>query len=223
MRTLAFLSALLLVAAAFAAVPLSAAEDDKEAPKFVPIFNGKNLDGWVAVLGGKEAEAGTTFTVKEGALVISGKPAGYVATKKSFEDYTIKYDWKFVRPAKLEDDEKFGGNSGLLIHIQGPPAKGVWPKCLEVQGMNRQHGQLLNVSGAKGGPYKFDQAALKKARKRVGEWNTTEVTVKGGQVVVKVNGTEVASGKSELTKGPIGFQSEGSELHIKNVAVRQGK
>lgn len=221
MRTLAVHSALFLVVAALGAVPLAAAED-KEA-KFVPLFNGKNLEGWAVVLGGKEAEAGTTFTAKEGVLVISGKPAGYVATKKSFEDYTIKFDWKYVRPEKLEDDEKFGGNSGLLVHIQGLPGKGTWPKCLEVQGMNRQHGQLLNVSGAKGGPYRFDQAALKKVRKRVGEWNTTEVTVKGGEVVVKVNGTQVASGKSELTKGPIGFQSEGTELHLKNVEIKESK
>src|SRR5256886_16095208 len=47
------------------------------------------------------------------------------------------------RPATLEDEEKFNGNSGCLVHVQGGPEKGTWPKCVEVQGMNRDHGKLI--------------------------------------------------------------------------------
>ena len=36
-----------------------------------------------------------------------------------YKNYIVRFDWKFKRPAKLEDDEKFGGNSGLLVHITG--------------------------------------------------------------------------------------------------------
>jgi hypothetical protein len=209
------LAAVLLLAGLTAA----SAEEKKDAG-FKPIFDGKDLEGWKVVLGGKESKPAPTFTVKDGALVISGRPNGYCVTDKSFKNYVIKYDWMYVRPRDLEDEEKFTGNSGLLVHIQGLPEKGVWPKCVEIQGMNRNHGQLLNVSGAKGGPYKFDKAALLKVRKPVGQWNTTEATLQDGSITVRVNGAEVASGKCDLTEGPIGFQSEGAELHLKNILVK---
>lgn len=199
---------------------LISAQEKKGDAGFTPLFNGKDLNGWKFVVGGKDGEAGKTFTVKDGEVVISGKPAGYMLTDKSYKNYIIRFDWKYVRPEKLDDEETFRGNSGLLIHIQGLPPKGSWPVSIEIQGMNRDHGKLINVSGAKGGPYKFDAAALKKVRKPVGEWNTTEVTVKDGQMNVKVNGVEVDSGKTALTEGPIGLQSEGAEIHFKNIMVK---
>ena len=110
------------------------------------------------------------------------------------------------------------GNSGLLVHIQ-PPHK-VWPKCVEVQGMNADHGHIFAISGAKG-KYSVDKAAQQKAIKPVGEWNTTEVILKDGEITAKVNGTEVSTGKGELTEGPFGLQSEGAEVFYRNVEIRQ--
>ena len=40
---------------------------------------------------------------------------------------------------------------------------------------------------------------------------------------VKLNGVEVDNGKSELTSGPIGFQSEGAEFHIRKIEVKKIK
>jgi 3-keto-disaccharide hydrolase len=190
----------------------AAADDDG----FISLFNGKDLTGWQTFVG--DGDAAKTFTVKKGMIVVSGQPFGYFYTDKSFKDYVLKFDWRYQRPADLTNDEKFKGNSGLLVHIQ-PPNK-VWPKCVEVQGMNLQHGRLLGVSGAKVSANKFKPQALKEARKPVGEWNTTEVTIKNGTIDVKVNGTEVASGKMELPEGPLGFQSEGAELHFKNIKIK---
>jgi hypothetical protein len=218
-----WLSLRLLLACVLLPVGLrtNSAEEKKDAEGFKPLFNGKDLKGWSFVLQGKETEPGTTFIVKDEMLVISGKPFGYCVTEARFKNYVIKYDWKYTRPSDLNDEEAFTGNSGLLIHIQGLPDKGTWPKCVEIQGMNRNHGQLLNVSGAKGGPYKFDKEALVKARMPVGQWNTTEASIMDGSIIVKVNGAEVASGKCELTEGLIGFQSEGAELSLKNILVKE--
>jgi Domain of Unknown Function (DUF1080) len=215
----------LSLAVAFALLafgPARAAEEKADAG-FVKLFDGKDFAGWSFVLKGKDAKPGTTFTIADGVIVCDGKQPGYIVSDKSLKNYVIKYDWKYARPRDLEDEEKFLGNSGLLVHIQGLPEKGVWPRCLEIQGMNKNHGMLLNVSGAKGTGYKFDAAALKKARKPVGEWNTTEATLQDGKVTVKVNGAEVASGKTDLTEGPIGFQSEGAEIHFRNIRVKELK
>ena len=63
-------------------------------------------------------------------------------------------------------------------------------------------------------------AALDKARNKVGEWNTTEASVKDGFVTSKVNGAAIASGKVDLTEGPFGFQSEGAEIHFKEIKIK---
>jgi hypothetical protein len=182
---------------------------------FKSLFNGKNLEGWKFEVG--KADPEKTFTVKKGIIVVSGSPNGYFYTDKSYKNYIVRFDWRYKRPKGLEDDEKFGGNSGLLVHIQEPHK--VWPKCVEVQGMNKEHGRIFGL-GKFEAKFNFDAKALKKARKPVGEWNTTEVLVKDGAITSKVNGAQISTGKSDLTEGPFGFQSEGAEIHFKNIKIK---
>lgn len=195
-----------------AVTAVTAADDDG----FKQLFNGKDLSGWKTILAGK-GDPDKTFKVDDGAIIVSGNPAGYFYTDKSYKNYILRYDWRFKRPKGLEDEEKFGGNSGLLVHITGKHT--VWPKCVEVQGENRTHGNIFAIGGAKGS-FKFNPSALKKARKSVGDWNTTEVICKDGAITSKVNGVEVSTGKGNLTEGPFGFQSEGAEIHFKNIKIK---
>jgi hypothetical protein len=88
----------------------------------------------------------------------------------------------------------------------------------------KDHGKLFFIGVKPIGTAKFDEEAHKKAVKPQGEWNTTEVVCAAdGTVTVRINGTEVASGKTELTEGPVGFQSEGSFFHFKNIRVKEMK
>lgn len=193
-------------------VSQASAGDDK----FVDLFNGKDLKGWKTL----PEKADKTFSVTDGYIKVSGNPAGYFYTAKSYKNYVLKFDWRFKRPEKLEDEKKFGGNSGLLVHITG--AHKVWPTSLEVQGANSSHGSFIAIGGKAVGltDAKYNQGLVHKVRKPVGEWNTTEVTINNGDVIVKVNGAQVNSGKFTLTDGPFGFQSEGSELHFKNIKIK---
>jgi hypothetical protein len=70
---------------------------------------------------------------------------------------------------------------------------------------------------------KYDIEARNKATNKVGEWNTTEILCQDGSIMAKINGTEVSSGKGELTEGMIGFQSEGAEVHFRNIKVKELK
>jgi hypothetical protein len=66
-----------------------------------------------------------------------------------------------------------------------------------------------------------DRQARARALKPVGEWQTTTVDVDGGDMAVRLNGTVVSTVRDcELTEGPIGFQSEGSEIHFRNIRIR---
>lgn len=180
------------------------------------LFNGKDLSGLKVQFkdADKDADPAKTFTVKDGALIVGGKPTCYIYTEKSYKDYVLTYEWRFPEGSSPDS------NSGCLVHIT-PPHK-VMPKCVEPQGRYRDHGKLFFL-GVKG-EGTFDEAAHKKALKPMGQWSTTEVTCKAdGTVSVKLNGVPVATGKTELTSGPIGFQSEGFEIHFRNIKIKEKK
>lgn len=179
---------------------------------FDKIFNGKNLDGLTLV-----GVTPSAFTIEDGVLKVSGKPAGYFATKKSYGNYVLKFDWRYVRPANLQNDADFDGNSGLLVHITGEHK--VWPKCVEVQLMNKDAGNIFGLGAKING--KKDADAQKAAIKPVGQWNSEEVISKDGNFTCKLNGIRVAEGTGgELKEGTIGWQSEGAEIHFRTIEIR---
>jgi hypothetical protein len=209
MRKCLPLLALLFVFSGFGPAP---AQDDKD---FTTLFNGKDLTG-LKVVGVKD----DTFKVAEGIIVCTGKPNGYFATEKSYKNYHLIFEVRYARPKDLTDDAKFGGNSGVLIHITGDHK--VWPKCIEAQGMNKDMGNLFAIGGAKGS-FKKDGEGQKKAIKPVGEWNLYEIISKDGELTSKINGVQVSTGKGDLSEGPIGWQSEGAEIHFKNLKIKEVK
>jgi hypothetical protein len=196
--------AAVLTAGSAADAPKGVSTDE---PGFKPLFNGKDLTGWKFKVGG-DASPEKTFTVKEGVIVVSGHPNGYFYTDKSYKNFILRFDWRYPKEA---------GNSGCLVYIQ-PPQK-VWPTCIEVQGLYRDHGLIMTVGAAKG-KFKFDREAQKKALRPHQEWQTTEVVSQDGMLTSKVNGAQVDSGKSNLTEGQIGFQSEGVEIQFKNIRIK---
>ncbi|MFN0055761.1 MAG: DUF1080 domain-containing protein, partial [Planctomycetales bacterium] len=85
-------AALLLLCSFFvsgASLPLQSADET-----FVPLFNGKDLSGWVNV-----NCAPGTFTVKEGIIVSTGIPTGVIRTEKQYENFIIELEWRHMRPA----------------------------------------------------------------------------------------------------------------------------
>lgn len=188
------------------ATPAAAQPDNTPPEGFRALFNGKNLEGWRTILQGGKEDDGKVFSVKDGVIVVAGNPAGYFYTDKSYKNYVLRYDWKFSKE----------GNSGLLVHITGK--HGVWPKSIEVQGQQSDHGRIFAIGGASG-KFSVNNQAQKKAIK-INDWNTTEVISKDGELTSKINGIEVSTGKGSLTEGPFGFQSEGTELYFKNIRLR---
>ena len=209
----------LVLAAAFALLG-GPAPADKDDEGFRDLFNGKDFAGWKTILQGN-ADPEKTWSVKDGIIICTGHPNGYFYTDKSYKNYVFRYDWRYKRPEGLKNEKDFKGNSGCLVHIQEPHK--VWPKCVEVQGENLHHGILIFINNKKI-ESKYDQKTKDQVTRPVGEWNTTEITCKDdGSILAKINGTEVSSGKGELTEGPIGFQSEGAEIHFRNIKIKELK
>lgn len=188
---------------------------------FEPVFNGKDWTGIKFFLGSKTNEETKTFSIVDGTIVCSGKPAGYWYTEKKYKDCTLRFEYRYKRPENLADDAKFGGNSGYLFFVNEHK---VWPYSVETQGMDRGVGDIFYI-GAKAkdkNKHKVDKEARAKILKPVGEWSTYEVVVKEGTMAVTINGTKITEVSShEWTEpGHIGFQSEGAEIHWKNIRIK---
>jgi hypothetical protein len=57
--------------------------------------------------------------------------------------------------------------------------------------------------------------------KPIGEWNQYEIQVNGNHFKLFVNGKLVNEGKNgELSKGKIALQSEGAEIHFRNIEIK---
>jgi hypothetical protein len=182
---------------------------------FQPLGNRKDMSEFVLV--GAPAD---TWTVEGDVIKCSGHPNGYFATKKSYRNFVLRFDFRYVRPANLEDDWKFQGNSGYLIYIRGEHK--VWPKCIEVQGMYRAAGQIFAIGGAPAVRAKDYPEIRRQVLKPVGEWNSMEIISKDGALTAKINGKVVCESEpGELKEGPIGFQSEGAEIHFRNIRIKE--
>ena len=212
-RTHRIASVSILILVAMLAVPniLTAQENTEEG--WTALFNGKDLDDWKFHLGKEGADNDGTYTVKDGILICSGSPSGYMYTEKSYSNYTLRFDFAF---------KKRPGNSGCLIHVGEKNALGVWPRSIEVQGAHRSMGLILPIPRNVECTRTLDREALAKVRKPVGEFNAMEIEVTGGDMTISLNGTVVSTvGDCELTEGPIGLQSEGAETHWKNIRIRE--
>lgn len=158
------------------------------------------------------------ITIKDKEIRLVGKPNGYFATRQSYKNYVLKFEWMYERPEGYKDGDKFNGNSGVLIHL-APPDK-VWPKCIEAQLAYSDPGNLFAINGAKFNG-KTDKAAQKKAMKPVGQWNEEEIVCQDGAITCTVNGVKVSSGTgASPSEGPIGFQAEGAPIRFRFLRIK---
>lgn len=195
----------------------------------VDLLASGNLDGFSHVLVGEGVKKEDVWSVKDGVLVCKGQPNGYLFTKEAYQDFTLTFEWRWP-------EGKEPGNSGVLLRIAGEP-KGFMPKCVEAQLKNGSAGDIWAFFGAKvqGDASRVVEVKahkdlqdfngvkkLKVLEKPAGEWNKYEIKVSGGDLELKINGELVnqASGLDVLS-GPIGFQSEGAEIHFRKMAVKR--
>lgn len=221
MKTLAvsvLLVGTLLLAANIFAVP----EDSAQYPALqdrqpqIALFNGKDFSGWTFCTK-DNADPLQTWSVTNGIIHCTGKPAGYLRTTQVYSNYFLTVEWRFVKVAPKAD------NTGILVNIQSPDQ--VWPKCVQVQGKHDRQGDLFLMEGAeakehkgmdKNTPVAFSGVSREKP---VGEWNTAETICLHSNVVSFLNGYSVNEiTECTLNSGSIGMQSEGGEIEIRSIS-----
>ena len=185
------------------------------------LFNGKNLDGWVLVVNpDMEVPATDVFSVRDGKVLVSGTPYGYMRTEKKYGDYKLHAEWRWIGAAT---------NSGLFQRVQD--GDGIWPSVMEVQLCGGKAGDLLGMGGMTlvgveeklPGLFYKERISGENPEKPDGEWNTADIEVAGTHVKVWINGKFQNEADCDFTEGYIALQSEGGPLEFRNVCVVSAK
>jgi len=197
-------------------------------PKWVDLFNGKDLTGWIDVNTSPE-----TWSVKDGLLICKGKPIGVMRSEKQYENFLLHVEWRHMEP---------GGNSGIFAWSDALPFGNRLPKGLEIQMLELDwvklhtrkgktppiayvHGELFGAGGLNAvpdNPRGRRSKSLENRCKGKGEWNTYDVVCVDGVVKLSVNGKFV-NGISQVQwkKGYLCLESEGAEIHFRNLKIME--
>jgi hypothetical protein len=213
---------LLLLTCLLALVCLTLAPVRAEEDSAIALFNGKDLTGWKTFIDPRDkgkTKPEDIWSVVDGTIVCKGQPAGYIITEKEYGNYILELEWKWANKP---------GNSGVLLHVSGPDK--IWPKSWEAQLMANNAGDIwlidykLDVDSARQDKriprHFFRMKTNAPVEKKLGEWNKYRITCKGDTVKLEINGMLVNEGTAaESTKGKIALQSEGAEIHFRNIKL----
>lgn len=188
---------------------------------FEPMFNGKDLTGWVLTNTPPE-----TWTFQDGLLVCTGKPIGEIRTEKMYQNFIMELEWRHMVPR---------GNAGVFVWADDITARGVpFHRGIEVQVLenaygNTQsyttHGDIFPIHGAKMNPVNGrggSRAFPTEMRSNPSpEWNHYRIECRDGEISLAVNGKVVTRGTdASPRKGYICLESEGGVVHYRNIRIK---
>jgi hypothetical protein len=189
--------------------------------EFIPLFNGKNLDGWIGNKSSYRAESGMIIVDPKGT------GGGNLFTEKEYGNFILRFEFQLTP----------GANNGLGIHapLEGDAAYA----GKEIQILDNEaekyanlheyqfHGSVYGVIPAKRGYLKAP-----------GEWNQQEVIVEHPKIKVILNGTTILEGDYleaskngtldqkehpglKRSSGHIGFLGHGDVVHFRNIRIKE--
>lgn len=191
---------------------------------FKPLFNGKNLDGWVDVNTGPD-----TWSVKDGMIVCQGLPIGVMRSDRQYENFILEIEWMHLEA---------GGNSGVFVWSEGEVnSANRLPNGMEVQMLELEYPVIHNrvkeyVSGELFGagtvtaipdhPRGKRSSSPEYRCKGKGEWNKYTVVCVDGTVKLSINGKFVNGIRnSSVKKGYLCLESEGAQVRFRNIRIME--
>jgi hypothetical protein len=164
----------------------AAAQSDETG--FVPLFDGRSLDGWFIV-----NRMGPGFLVEDGVLVCPREGGQKLMTEKQYGSFVFRFEFR------LEPD----ANNG--IGIRAPRNAHTATQGMEIQILDddgptyskaylrpdQYHGSIYDVLPARRG-----------FLKRAGEWNRQEISAIGRRVTVRLNGETILDADLDSIRDP---------------------
>ena len=154
--------------------------------KTVPVFNGKNLDGWYSFIQnrGRDNDPKKVFTVHDGLIHVTGEEYGCITTKEEYSNYklVVEFKWGVQTFAPRVNNAK---DNGVLLHSTGPDGgySGIWMHSIECQIIEGGTGDLLVVGD---GSPKFELSSPVAPEKQNGAYifqpGGALATINGGRI-----------------------------------------
>jgi hypothetical protein len=169
--------------------------------------------GWVTLLDGPKGldnweQVGTAnWGVVDGVVQADkrlGKEAGFLVSKNSYNNFMIRAEFW------VSDD----ANSGVFMRCQD--RKKITDKnCYEANVYDRRPDPTYGTGAI------VNFAKVSPMPKAGGKWNTFEITARGPQIVVVLNGVKTVELKdSSFTSGPIALQYGAGTVKFRKVQIR---
>jgi hypothetical protein len=184
-------------AAGFCVLVLATVFAQAPASGWVTLFDGTNLNSFNMV-------GNANWKLADG-IVEASSGTGFLVSKETYSNFEIRVEFWV--------DE--GANSGVYMRCQDAN-KITDMTCYEANIFDKRPDQ----SGRTG--------AIVHVAKPVavidagGKWNTYEITLKGPQLTVRLNGTVTAQAEdSKLTSGPIALQYMAGTVRFRRVQIRR--
>ena len=187
--------------AAIAAINGAPVANSQSGPGWVQLFDGKTLDGWAP------SDDNVNWRVEDGAIVADkskGKGGNHLVTKNSYKDHEIYAEFW------TSDD----ANSGIFVRCN-PKSIGA-KTCYEVNIFDTRP----DPSYGTGSIVYF--AEVKDMQKAGGKWNTFDITAKGRNIIVNLNGKQTVNLQNGMfEQGHFTLQYGGGTIKWRKVAVKQ--
>ena len=170
--------------------------------------------GWVTLVDGSkmgdwDKVGDANWDIKDGALhadkLLSGKDLAYLVTKTSYKDFQIKAEFWVDADA----------NSGIFIRCDNP--KVIDGKtCYEVNIFDKRPDPSYGTGAI------VDVAKVDPMPKAGGQWNSYDITAKGGHMTVVLNGKTTADvDDSKHAAGPIALQYGSGVVKFRKVQIKE--
>ncbi len=194
-------------------------EPDLEAG-FVELYNGRNLDGWVARGGYSTFEAVGDRIV---GTCVPGSPNTFLCTvREDFGDFIFTVDLRWV----------VDSNSGVMVRAQRRPGgdfETIYGPQVEMEGFGQDRGWSGGIYGEQWGGWRYplwlESHADARAALREGEWNRLTIKAVGPTIQTWINGVPAAHWVDEtFTAGFFGLQVHSGrqgEIHFRHPRVRE--
>jgi hypothetical protein len=190
-----------VAAAALSTVHLAQKASGQTGDGWTVIFDGKSLDGWNKVGGD------TNWRIEDGAVVadkLGGKDAAFLVSKNSYKDFMLHIEFW------ASDDS----NSGIYMRCQDPN-KLTDRSCYEANIFDQRKDPTYGTGGI------VHFVEVNPMPKAGGKWNTYEITAKGRNLTVVLNGKKTAELNNGLfAEGPIGLQHGAGTIKFRKVSVK---
>ena len=188
-----------------------------------PLFNGKDLSGWVIV-----NVAPNTFTVRDGMIVSTGKPTGTMRTERMYENFIMEVEWRHMQPMGQRGRVHLGRSADARGHAVQPRHRGAGARRPQLGDLHQPRRRVPDLGrddeARSAASPKGSQRCLPSEQrcKPSPEWNHYRITCKDGVLKLAVNGKEVSGGSEcRPRKGYICLESEGSECHFRNLRIQE--